>query len=147
MPILRRCHCYTLCSDPCFLDTYFVVSPFLFFSLNLKRLASIQVESLRLDVLVRTSYTSFAPLSNCPMPYKTNLTFSMAFHPQTHGQTKRVNGILNQYLRNLVSAAQRHWAAYLGQAMCRYNVTTFAATKICLKVVMEWIHSNVLPSS
>lgn len=46
----------------------------------------------------------------------TKLTFSTAFHPQTDGQTERVNGVLNQYLRNFVSADQRDWANYVGLA-------------------------------
>ncbi len=33
----------------------------------------------------------------------TNLPFSTTFPPQTDGQTKRVNGVLNQYLKNYVN--------------------------------------------
>ncbi len=39
----------------------------------------------------------------------TNLPFSITFHPQTDGQTKRVNGVLNQYLKNYVNASQKDW--------------------------------------
>lgn len=35
---------------------------------------------------------------------RTKLTFSMAFHPQTDRKTKRVNGVLNQYLKKFVNA-------------------------------------------
>ena len=41
------------------------------------------------------------------------LTFSTTFHPQIDGQTERVNGILNQYLRNFVSLDKRDWADYV----------------------------------
>jgi hypothetical protein len=34
------------------------------------------------------------------------LLFNMTFHPQTGGKTKRVNGVLNQYLRNYVGINQ-----------------------------------------
>ena len=59
----------------------------------------------------------------------TKLTFSTAFHPQTDGQTEQVNGVLNQYLRNFVSANQRHWADYVGLAEFSYNAATHSATK------------------
>ena len=59
----------------------------------------------------------------------TKLTFSTAFHPQTDGQTERVNGVLNQYLRNFVSADQRDWADYVGLAEFSYNAATHSATK------------------
>jgi transposase InsO family protein len=35
------------------------------------------------------------------------LSFSTIFHPQINGQIERVNGLLNQYLKNYVSANQR----------------------------------------
>jgi hypothetical protein len=59
----------------------------------------------------------------------TKLTFSTAFHPQTDGQTERVNEVLNQYLRNFVSADQRDWADYVGLAEFSYNSATHSATK------------------
>ena len=59
----------------------------------------------------------------------TKLTFSTAFHPQTDGQTERVNGVLNQYLRNFVSADQRDWADYVSLAEFSYNAATHSATK------------------
>jgi hypothetical protein len=60
---------------------------------------------------------------------RTKLTFSTAFHPQTDGQIERVNGILNQYLRNFVSADQRDWVDYVELAEFSYNVATHSATK------------------
>ena len=59
---------------------------------------------------------------------KTKLTFSTAFHPQTDGQTERVNAVINQYLRNYVSADQRDWVEYLGLAEFSYNKAKHSAT-------------------
>jgi hypothetical protein len=40
-----------------------------------------------------------------------------------------VNGVLNQYLRNFVSADQRDWADYVGLAEFSYNSATYSVTK------------------
>ena len=42
-----------------------------------------------------------------------NLNFSTSFHPQTDGQTERVNDLLEVYLRHYVSANQQDWAKLL----------------------------------
>ena len=60
---------------------------------------------------------------------RTKLTFSTAFHPQTDGQTERVNGVLNQYLRNFVSADQRDCVDYVGLVEFSYNAATYSVTK------------------
>ena len=59
----------------------------------------------------------------------TKLTFSTTFHPQTDGQTEQVNGVLNQYLRNFVSADQKDWADYVGLAEFSYNAVTHSVIK------------------
>jgi transposase InsO family protein len=41
---------------------------------------------------------------------------STAFHPQTDGQTERVNGIMEQYLRAYVTYQQENWPALLALA-------------------------------
>ncbi|KAL3688559.1 hypothetical protein R1sor_014868 [Riccia sorocarpa] len=59
---------------------------------------------------------------------QTKLLFSTAFHPQTDGQTEKVNSVLNQYLRNFINADQRDWAKWLGPAEYCYNSTKHSAT-------------------
>ncbi len=44
------------------------------------------------------------------------LFFSTIFHPQTDGQTKRVNGVLNQYFWKYVNSYQRDWGKHLSLA-------------------------------
>jgi hypothetical protein len=58
----------------------------------------------------------------------TELKMSTAFRPQTDGQTERVNSVLNQYLRNYVSADQRDWVEWLGLAEFSYNKAKHSAT-------------------
>ncbi|KAH0604507.1 uncharacterized protein H6S33_006884 [Morchella sextelata] len=42
--------------------------------------------------------------------------FSTAFHPQTDGQTERINAVMEQYLRSYVSYQQDYWARWLPMA-------------------------------
>jgi hypothetical protein len=46
---------------------------------------------------------------------------STAFHPQTDGQTERVNGVLEDYLRHFVNEYQNDWDGYLSFAEFAYN--------------------------
>jgi hypothetical protein len=55
--------------------------------------------------------------------------FSSAFHPQTDGQTERVNQTLEQYLRMFINYAQDDWADFLPLAEFAYNNATSASTK------------------
>ncbi|RVW23315.1 Transposon Tf2-2 polyprotein [Vitis vinifera] len=50
------------------------------------------------------------------------LHFSTSFHPQTNGQTERVNALLKLYLRYFVSANQKDWAKLLDIAQFSYNL-------------------------
>lgn len=54
---------------------------------------------------------------------------SSAFHPQTDGQTERVNQCLEQYLRCYVSYSQDDWVNYLPIAEFSYNNTMSTSTK------------------
>ncbi|RVW33012.1 hypothetical protein CK203_107571 [Vitis vinifera] len=56
------------------------------------------------------------------------LHFSTSFHPQTDGQTERVNALLELYLRHFVSANQKDWAKLLDIAQFSYNLQRSEAT-------------------
>lgn len=58
----------------------------------------------------------------------TDLNFSTSFHPQTDGQTERVNALLELYLRHYVSANQHDWAKLLDVAQFSYNMQRSEAT-------------------
>jgi len=54
---------------------------------------------------------------------------STAYHPQTDGQTKRVNQELEQYLRVFIDHRQEQWPDWLGTAEFAYNNKIHVATK------------------
>ena len=56
------------------------------------------------------------------------LNFSTSFHPQSDGQTERVNALLELYLRHYVSANQRDWAKLLDAAQFSYNLQRSEST-------------------
>jgi hypothetical protein len=70
----------------------------------------------------------------------TKLKFSTAFHSQMVGK----NGVVNQYLRNLVGADQRDWVHYVGRAEFSCNVAMHLATKGSFFVVANGVRSNLL---
>ena len=55
---------------------------------------------------------------------------STSFHPQTDGQTERVNAILEQYLRGYINYQQDNWTEILTMAEWAYNNTVSATTSI-----------------
>ena len=59
---------------------------------------------------------------------KANL--STAYHPETDGQTERINQILEQYLRLYVNYQQDDWVALLLFAEFAYNNTPHSATQV-----------------
>jgi hypothetical protein len=57
------------------------------------------------------------------------INLSTAYHPQTDGQTERVNQILEQYLRCTVNYQQDNWVDLLPLAEFAYNNTMHSSTK------------------
>ncbi len=55
---------------------------------------------------------------------------SSAFHPQSDGQTERVNQVLEQYLRCFIDDQQLEWVNLLPQAEFAYNNTVHASTGV-----------------
>ena len=53
----------------------------------------------------------------------------MAYHPQTDGQTKRSNQVLERYLRNFVNYDQNDWYQMLQLAKYAYNNSKTSAHK------------------
>ena len=55
---------------------------------------------------------------------------SFAFHPQTDGQTERMNSVLEQYLRIYTDYQQTDWASLLPLAEFSYNNSKHSATSL-----------------
>jgi len=53
-----------------------------------------------------------------------------AFHPQTNGQTERVNQELEQYLRMFINHRQEQWPDWLETAEFTYNNKVYLSTKM-----------------
>jgi len=60
------------------------------------------------------------------------MKLSMAYHPQTNGQTERINQELEQYLRVFIDYRQEQWPDWLGTAEFIYNNKIYTVTKISL---------------
>ena len=55
---------------------------------------------------------------------------SMAFHPQTDGQTERVNQVIKAYLRPYINQDQDDWEDLLPMAEHAYNNSITSATSL-----------------
>ena len=55
---------------------------------------------------------------------------STAYHPETDGQTERINQELEQYLRMYVNHRQNNWAEWLATAEFAFNNKVHTATKM-----------------
>lgn len=61
---------------------------------------------------------------------KGNVCVSMAYYPQTGGQTKWINQTLQQYMRNDCSYHQDDWFELLPLAELVYNSSTSESSKV-----------------
>jgi len=57
------------------------------------------------------------------------LNVSIVFHPETDGQTERVNQTLEQYLRSYSLYQQDDWVSLLPFAEHRYNISLLESAK------------------
>ncbi|MCO5570945.1 hypothetical protein L7F22_024675 [Adiantum nelumboides] len=58
----------------------------------------------------------------------TQLRFSSAYHPQTDGQTERINQGIEDYIRSYVQADQKDWADFLEVLEFQYNSSVHTGT-------------------
>ena len=58
------------------------------------------------------------------------LKFSTGNHPQTDGQTERVNALLEEYLRHFVTTSQKNWVDLLDAAQFCYNLHRSSSTRV-----------------
>lgn len=71
---------------------------------------------------------------------------STAFHPQTDGQTERVNQVLECYLRCYVNFDQNDWDQLLPYAEFSYNNSVHSATKMSPFFANYGYHPRVIAS-
>jgi len=57
---------------------------------------------------------------------------STAYHPQTDGQTERINQELEQYLRVFIDHRQEQWPDWLDMAEFAYNNKIHSTTNIAI---------------
>ena len=79
------------------------------------------------------------------------VSLSTAFHPQSDGQTERVNQVLEQYLRVFVNYKQNNWSKLLSRAAFSYNNAEHSATKVSpffanFGYSAKWVDDLVEPS-
>ena len=59
----------------------------------------------------------------------TNFNFSLAYHPQTYGQSKVVKRTLEMYLRCFTSDKPKYWVKWICWAKFYYNTSFHSATQ------------------
>ena len=79
-----------------------------------------------------TTFTSEFTRSLCKM-VGIQQNISTAFHPQTDGQTERVNAVLEQYLRGYCGYQQDNWAELLTMSEFAYNNTISSTTLLSVR--------------
>jgi hypothetical protein len=75
----------------------------------------------------------------------TTLKFSTAYHPQTDGQTERVNRVVEDMLRAYVSPHHTDWDEFLPAAAFAYNTAVHSSTGAePLRVCQGWVPADPL---
>ncbi|PRP74592.1 retrotransposon nucleocapsid protein, partial [Planoprotostelium fungivorum] len=72
----------------------------------------------------------------------TKHSMSTAYHPQSDGQTERVNSVLNQYLRVYCSYLQDDWVPLLATAEFAYNNSVHTSTGVTPFFANQGLHPN-----
>jgi hypothetical protein len=75
----------------------------------------------------------------------TSRNWSTAFHPECHGQTERINAILEQYLRAYCNYQQNNWKQLLPMAEFCYNNSQSETTKVSPFFVNFGYHPRFTP--
>lgn len=78
--------------------------------------------------------------------FGTKLKLGTAYHPQTDGQTERMNRVLEEILRSYCSRHMELWDSYLAPARFAYNNTVHASTKQSPFMILHG-RSPLLPTS
>lgn len=76
-----------------------------------------------------------------------SLYHSMAYHPQSDGQTEVVNRCLEQYLRCFCSDQPKVWAQYLPWAELWYNATFHTAVGMSPHQALYKFSPNIIPNA
>jgi len=74
---------------------------------------------------------------------KISRNLSSAFHPETDGQTERLNSVLEQYVRCFISDSQLEWPRLLPFAEMAYNNAPQSALKTSPFFVNFGFHPNI----
>ncbi len=69
-------------------------------------------------------------ISEMTQRFKINHRKTTPYHPQTNGQTERVNGILVGILRKTVIDSKRDWDVKLNAALWAYRTTYKVITQV-----------------
>ncbi|CDI78777.1 hypothetical protein EPH_0048820 [Eimeria praecox] len=62
--------------------------------------------------------------------FRIKRAMSSAYHPQSHGQTERVNRTLEQMLRTYIRSDEREWERLLPALELAYNTTSHSSTEL-----------------
>jgi transposase InsO family protein len=76
----------------------------------------------------------------------TSLLTSTAYHPQTYGQTERVNQCLEMFLRCCILDSPKKWKCWLPLAELWYN-TSFHSSLGCPPFKVLYAYCNIPPSN